>query len=161
MTKDPKVKLRLLEDKRISEKLNAELKGKPLVTPPRETRMPGGPELVVEPLVAVVTGYLERGRHEWAEDFNEAVALEAIGIVPKSYYEWKRGMRRYVRFDLADRILAHADWNWFDVWTECELPSNGHKNGQPLDVLRYIDGVWAYQGYAEAHLAFTGERLVP
>ena len=71
---------------------------------------PGGPELPVAPLAALLDRMIERGT-------DSGVLCDRLGISDRTLRAWRVGDRRSVRLDLADRILLELGLLWFDVWT--------------------------------------------
>jgi hypothetical protein len=139
------------DEKRFLDRMRRHERG--LVPDAEPPAMPGGDLLSVAPLLVALGRYLERVRWMHGEDATEGEALEQLGIDPRSFYDWSRGIRRSVHFDYVDSIMVHAGWNWFDVY---EKPANGHKSGRPEDVLRYIADA---EAYIAASLAFEGELV--
>lgn len=48
----------------------------------------------------------------------EAVCVR-LGIDTRNQYAWSTGERPTIQFDVADRVLTHASWCWWDIWAPC------------------------------------------
>lgn len=142
LRQDPKRYEEFLAARRMEYHLRQERKGRKKIDGGHAT---GGPELPIGPLLAVVERYLQRVDHWNGDDDAEIVALERIGLDPRSLYGWRKGERKAVRFDVVDRVLVRLDLNWFDVY---EKPVNGHAEDPE-----------AWKAYRAACLAFEGELV--
>jgi hypothetical protein len=147
---DPKKRKRYIERNRMRHYLQREREGKPLVIAERLMSSGRGPELIAEPLHEKAVRFAAQ-LPEW---MTEADKSEVLGISDKTLREWSTGRgRKMVRADVAERVIIGMEMLWFDVW---EKPANGHKDGRPADVLRYIDDA---NVYIAACLAFEGELV--
>lgn len=152
MKLDPVRYKKRLEDNRLNHHLRQEREGR-YARPQVEPKTFGGPEISYAPLLVLVERYLKRVQWMGGDKSSEKRALKDLGLEPRTLYGWRKGERQAARLDLADRVIGRLGLNWFDCY---EKPANGHKNGRPEDVLRYIDDA---QVYIAACLAFTGEML--
>jgi hypothetical protein len=48
------------------------------------------------------------------------VVCERLGIPSRALYDWERGVRAMVGFDVADRVVTRGGLLWFDVWPDGE-----------------------------------------
>jgi hypothetical protein len=61
----------------------------------------------------------EEFHREGAPSPREAVC-DRLGIPSRALYDWERGIRATVGFDVADRVVTRAGWLWWDVWPDGE-----------------------------------------
>lgn len=146
---DPVKWQRRLEGQRVNYWLRKEREKGAVTIPPGEDPH-AGTEIIGEPIFQFVSAYVEAGRRGglWTDDLE---AVGELGISDKTLREWRARARRVVRLSTVDRILVATGRNWFDVY---QPPSNGHKDGRPRDVLKYIADA---EEYFKAVEAFTGE----
>ena len=110
---DPVKWAKYLEDHRINYRLRKERRGMTVV---------GGraavmghqdmPLLPAAPLARLIEGMAERRGVEYS-----AMAA-GLGVEPRAAYDWRRGVREYARFDMADQVLVAAQLNWHDVFDD-------------------------------------------
>lgn len=87
----------------------------------QRSRLPS--RLPVAPLMERVVAYVERHaeRNECGQLLAEPVLLR-LGISVRRYYEWRNGRTLHLQFDIADKVLTAAGWDWLDVWDRDSCP---------------------------------------
>ena len=110
---DPVKWAKYLEDHRINHRLRRE-RGGAVVVGGRAAVMghQDMPLLPAAPLARLIEGMAERRGVEYS-----AMAAE-LGVEPRAAYDWRRGVREYARFNMADQVLVAAQLNWHDVFDD-------------------------------------------
>jgi hypothetical protein len=145
VSQDPVKRAREAESRRMRERLRREKQGYELVVHDRDVQSHPGSEMIVGPLRDVV---LRRVNEEIGEEDYAAV----VGVTARTLNRWKKP-HAVTRSGDVDAALCAMNLNWWDVY---EKPKNGHKDGRPEDVLRYIADA---EVYVAACIAFEGELV--
>ena len=87
------------------------------------------PTLDSGPMVAALERAFQKTQNAWAPKLTGPKGKPlpmpgrkelyfALGTSERAVLRWRKDGER-IEFDVADRILQRAGWNWFDVWEPC------------------------------------------
>lgn len=119
-----------LEEQRLRRAMNRERSGLParrrLIEPPNAL-VDDFDRLPAAPLAAWIDKRIIRG--DTPDGLGHLTAHQTVGsvcawlgIAEKNLYEWRRGLRSEVQFDVVDRILTNADVLWWDIYDPDRWP---------------------------------------
>jgi hypothetical protein len=101
------------------------------------------------PLAAAIDRLVDRAQRAVDEPNGIArkLAYQELAVNPRMVYAWRAQTYPTVTLAVADRILSHSPYLWFDVWRECAEHEGPER------------GCAACEAHYKARLAFTGKRV--